>query len=125
MLFLCLSGFAILVSCLGLLGMATYSIQSRIKEIAIRKVNGAQQKNVVMLISRSYIILLLIASIIAMPLAYMINNLWLQFSASRVPFGIGNLLIGVIIIFIFGMITISAITYRAAGINPARSLKYE
>ncbi|MDA3954171.1 MAG: ABC transporter permease [Bacteroidales bacterium] len=116
---------AIVIACLGLLGMATYSTQTRTKEIGIRKVYGAEVKNIVMLISKSYIKMFIIAAIIAGPIAYFINNAWVQYIANHAPFGFGTIFIGIFIIISFGMITIASQTLKAANLDPAKSLRYE
>jgi putative ABC transport system permease protein len=115
----------IVIASLGLLGMATYSTQTRIKEIAVRKVQGAQAGHIIRLISGNYLWLLLIAALIAMPLAYFANNIWFQFMAFHVYFGIGTLLFGALIVIIIGLITIASQTVKAARTNAADILKYE
>jgi putative ABC transport system permease protein len=115
----------VVIASLGLLGMATYSIQTKIKEIAVRKVQGAQPPGIVWFISRSYLWLLLIAAIIAMPIAYLGNNIWFRFMAFHVSFGIGTLISGVIIVMLVSMLTIASQTLRAARTNAAEILKYE
>jgi putative ABC transport system permease protein len=67
----------------------------------------------------------IIAAIIAGPLAYLINNAWIQYISNHAPFGFGTIFIGVFIIILFGMITITSQTLRAANTNPANSLRYE
>lgn len=119
------SVLAIVIACLGLLGMATYSTQTRIKEIGIRKVFGAEPKSIIYLISKTYIRLFLIAAIIASPLAYLINNMWIQYIAGHAPFGFGVVFLGIFLIISFGMITIASQTLKAARTNPARTLRYE
>lgn len=119
------SFLAVFVSCLGLLGMATYSAQTRIKEIGIRKTLGSSIPQIIYLLSRSFLALLGIAIIVSVPAAYFINNLWLNFFASRVgigavPIGIG---VGSIIIISLGIIFSQA--YRAATANPIESLRNE
>ena len=116
---------AIVIACLGLLGMATYSTQTRVKEIGVRKVFGAESKSIIILISKTYIKMFIIAAFIAGPLAYIINNLWLQYIANHTPFGFGTIFIGIFIIISFGMITIASQTWKAANTNPADSLRYE
>jgi putative ABC transport system permease protein len=116
---------AIIVACLGLYGMATYSIQTRLKEVGIRKVFGSQSQSVALLIGRSFIIMLLIAASIAAPVAYLINNTWLKFLAFHVTFGAGNIIIGIMIVFIIGILTILSLTLKAANSNPVDILKYE
>ncbi|MCK5171284.1 MAG: FtsX-like permease family protein [Bacteroidales bacterium] len=105
--------------------MATYSTQTRIKEIGVRKVFGAESKSIIILISKTYIKMFIIAAVIAGPLAFIINNAWLQYISNHAPFGFGTIFIGIFIIISFGMITIAAQTLKAANINPAKSLRYE
>jgi len=116
---------AVIVACLGLFGMATYSIQTRLKEVGVRKVFGSQSQSVALLIGRTFIVMLLIASLIAAPLAYLINSTWLKFLAFRVSFGAGTLLAGIIIVFIIGTLTVVSQTLKAANSNPVDILKYE
>jgi putative ABC transport system permease protein len=116
---------AIVIACLGLLGMITYSTQTKIKEIGIRKVYGAESKNIIYLVSKTYIKLFIIAAFIAGPLAYLINNMWLQYVSNHTPFGFGIILTGIFIIIIFGMLTIASQTLKAANTNPAQTLRYE
>lgn len=116
---------AVIVACLGLFGMATYSIQTRLKEIGVRKVFGSQSQSVSLLIGRTFIIMLIIAAVIAAPLAYLINSAWLKFLAFHVTFGVGTLLTGIIIVFIIGILTVLSLTLKAANSNPVDILKYE
>lgn len=115
----------IVIASLGMLGMATYSTQTRIKEIAIRKVLGAKAGHIVRLISGNYLWLLIISALIAMPVAYFGNNIWFQFMAFHVNFGIGTLLIGAFIVIIIGLLTIASQTVKAARTNAAEIMKYE
>jgi len=119
------SFLVIIISCLGLLGMATFSTQTRLKEIAIRKTYGATPYGIMLLISRSYIFLLIIAAIIAVPVAYLVNNMWFQYMSNHVSFGAGTLLFGVLLIMIFGLLTIGSQTIRASRSNPSEMLKFE
>ena len=121
--FTCL--LAIVIASLGMFGMATYSIQTRLKEIGVRKVFGAHAHSITFLVSRSYIRMLLVAAIIAAPLGYLINNLWLQYLAHHVSFGAGTLILGIFIVIVIGMLTITSQTMKAANSNPADILKYE
>src|SRR5204863_10162350 len=73
-----ISFLAILISCLGLLGMATYATETRIKEISIRKVLGSTNAALVLLLSKGFLNMLALAILIGVPTAYFINNLWLQ-----------------------------------------------
>jgi putative ABC transport system permease protein len=116
---------AIVISCLGLLGMATYSTERRTKEIGIRKVLGAEELSIARLLSNEFIVMLALAIFIGVPLSYFINNLWLQQLTTRVEFGIGTVLSGVLILVTLGMLTIGYQTLRASKNNPVKSLKME
>jgi len=116
---------AIIIAGFGLLGMATYSTQTRMKEIGIRKVCGAEVNHIIFLVSRSYLWLMLIAAVIGSIIAYLANNLWLQYLSKRVDFGIGTILAGVFIVVIVGLLTISSQTLKAAQTKPAEILKNE
>jgi putative ABC transport system permease protein len=116
---------AIIVACLGLFGMASYSIQTRLREVGVRKVFGSQSGRVALFISRTFIIMLLIAAIIAAPVAYLLNTTWINFLAFHVSFGVGSILIGIAIVFIIGILTILSQTLRAANSNPVDILKHE
>ena len=116
---------AVIVACLGLFGMATYSIQTKLKEIGVRKVFGSQSQYVALLIGRTFITMLLIAAVIAAPLAYLLNSAWLKFLAFHVTFGVGTIIAGIIIVFIIGILTVLSQTLKAANANPVDILKYE
>jgi len=81
--------------------------------------------SIMSLVARSYLIMMLIAAVIGAPIAYLINNLWLQYLANHVSFGAGLIAIGVLIVFVVGFVTISSQTFKASRVNPARILKYE
>jgi putative ABC transport system permease protein len=116
---------AIIIAAFGLLGMATYSTRTRLKEIGIRKVFGAEVNNIVLLISKSYLWLMLIAAVVGGIIAYLVNNLWLQHLSKSVDFGIGTILAGVFIVAFIGLLTISSQTLKAAMTKPATTLKDE
>lgn len=116
---------AIIIAAFGLLGMATYSTRTRLKEIGVRKVFGAEVNHIVLLVSRSYLWLMLIAAIIGGTIAYLANNLWLQHLSKSVDFGIGTILAGVFIVVLIGLLTISSQTLKAAHTRPAETLKDE
>ena len=116
---------AIIIAAFGLLGMATYSTRTRLKEIGVRKVFGAEVKHIVLLISKSYLWLMLIAAVIGGIIAYLVNNLWLQNLAKTVDFGIGTILVGILIVAFVGLLTISSQTLKAAKTKPATTLKNE
>ena len=120
-----ISFLAISISSLGLLGMATFTAESRRKEIGIRKVMGASAKGVLLLLSKGFIYLLVIASVVAIPVSYFLNNIWLQEFAYRIHMGPSIFLVSLLIIFLIGLITIGSQTLRASLANPAVTLRDE
>lgn len=116
---------AITISCLGLLGMATYTIQTRKKEIAMRKVLGSSNRSLIMVLSRGYIGILIISVAIAVPLAYMLNTFWLQQFANHVSVDVFTIATGVFVLIVFGGITIGSQTIQATFVKPVESLKNE
>lgn len=120
-----ISFLAIMISCLGLLGMATYTTERKTKEIGIRKVLGAEELNIVMILSKGFLKLLLIAVIIAVPLSYMLNTLWLDNLSNRVDFGFGTVVLGSFLLLVLGLLTIGSQTIRASRKNPVDLLRYE
>lgn len=120
-----ISFLAIFVSCLGLLGMAMYTAQTRVKEIGIRKTLGSSIPQIIYLLSKGFLKLLGLAILLAVPAAYFINNLWLNFFASRVSIGVIPIGIGVGSILLISLGIILSQSYRAAIVNPTDSLKSE
>jgi len=118
-----ISILAISIASLGLLGMAIYTAQSKLKEITIRKVLGANSKSIVMLLSRSYFTLLIISTAISIPLTYLFNDMWLQMLAYRVNVGAGVISFGIGIMLTMGLLTILSQTLRAATSNTIDSLR--
>ncbi|WPP52701.1 ABC transporter permease [Catalinimonas niigatensis] len=116
---------AIVIACLGMLGMATYTAERRTKEVGIRKVLGAENLNVALLLSKSFMKILFISIGIAAPLSYFINNLWLQNFPNRVAFGFGIVLMGSLILLVLGGIAICSQTLRVARKNPVDTLRIE
>jgi len=119
------SFLAILISCLGLLGMATYTTETRIKEISIRKVLGSTDGSLIYLLSKGFFAVLLIAIVIAVPAAYFINNLWLELMAYHVSVDAAAIVLGIGILILFGVITIGSQTWRAVFVKPVDNLKSE
>ena len=117
--------FSVLISCLGLLGMAMYSAENRVKEIGIRKVLGASEKNIVYLLSREYFVLILISMIIGIPLAYLANNLWLQNVSNKIEVDASIFLIGIGGTLLLAMFTIGSQALKAAKANSIDNLRSE
>lgn len=120
-----ITSLAILISCLGLLGMATYTIETSMKEISIRKVLGSTNQALVLLLSRGFIKLIMISILVGVPLAWFINNLWLEQIAYRTSLNPGVIGIGVLILLLLSGITICSQTIRATYTNPIDNLKSE
>src|SRR6185295_9091416 len=116
---------AILISCLGLFGLASYSAERRIKEIGVRKVLGASMTSIVSLLSRHFIKLVIIANAIAWPLAWFTINRWMQDYAFRLPMSWWVFLLAGIIALIIALATVSLLAMRAARANPVESLRSE
>jgi putative ABC transport system permease protein len=116
---------AILIACLGQLGMAAYNTEVRVREIGIRKVLGASVTKIVLLLSRDFVRLIILAVAVASPLAWFINNLWLQQIAMRVEFNFGIIATGIAATQTLALIAIGSQTIKAALANPVESLRYE
>ncbi len=116
---------AIVIAALGLLGMATYTVETRTKEIGLRKVLGASPQELVLLLSRNFLILLGIASVIAIPLGWFLGSQFLNVFAYRISMGLGILIPGILLLFGVGGVTIGSQAVRAALANPVRALRSE
>ena len=123
--FLLFSGLAIFVACLGLLGLVAFTTSQRTKEIGIRKVLGASVQNIVALLSKDYIKLIFIASLLALPVAYWVMQQWLKNYAFRINIGWWLLLVPVLMVLLIALLTVSFQTVKAALTNPVKSLRYE
>jgi len=116
---------AILISCLGLFGLISYMTQRRTREIGIRKVMGASVKSIVVLLTEESIKWVLIANVIAWPIAYFAMSKWLNTFVYKISlYGTYFIFAGVLSMFI-AIITISFQTLRAALRNPSESMRYE
>jgi putative ABC transport system permease protein len=116
---------AVFIACLGLLGMATYTAETRQKEIGVRKVLGSSVAQIIVLLSKGFMVLLGIAVLIATPLAYFINSMWLDFFANRVRISPLILLMSVAILLIISFLIVLSQSWRAAKTNPVKSLRAE
>ncbi|MFY0696877.1 MAG: ABC transporter permease [Balneola sp.] len=120
-----IAGFSIFISCLGLLGMAIYSSQRRVKEIGVRKVLGASVQSIAMSLSKEYLKLIALAILISVPAAWGINYLWLQQVSNKAMIGVEVYLTGAIITTLLAFLTIGSQTLRAARSNPVQNLRSE
>ncbi len=116
---------AVIIASLGLLAMTSYSIENRLKEVGIRKVLGASVVSVVVLLSRDFVKLLLISIVIATPIAWMLNNFWLQEMAQQITIDLPLILLGIVPVLLIGVIAVVSQTLRAALDNPINTLRHE
>ncbi len=124
-IFSAFSILAILIASLGLFGLANYTAEIRTKEIGIRKVLGAEVSSIVALLSKDFIKLVLVAIVIATPLAWYVMNKWLDGFAYQVEIGWWVYPLAGIVAIVVAMATISSQAIRAAMLNPVESLKSE
>jgi len=120
-----LAFMAIAIACLGLLGMVIYNTETRRKEIGIRKVMGASVATIIGLLSKSFLKLVVIAGLIALPIGYVCSFLFLNIFANRVEIGFGSLVFSFLGLLLIVMITISSQILRVATANPVNSLRTE
>jgi putative ABC transport system permease protein len=114
---------AILIACLGLFGLASYMVEQRTKEIGIRKVFGADEGTILRLISKDFLILVIIGIIIAVPVAYYFMGNWLENYVYRTNIGVPLIIMAALLTVMITFLTISYKAYQAAIMNPANSLK--
>ncbi len=119
------TAIAILISCLGLFGLATFSAEQRIKEIGVRKVLGASVTSIVTLLSKDFLKLVVIAIVIASPIAWWAMNKWLQSFAYKINIGWMVFAITTLVAILIALITISFQAIKAAIANPVNSLRSE
>lgn len=119
------TGLAILISCLGLFGLASFVAEQRTKEIGVRKVLGATVTNLWLLLSKDFIVLVAIALLIATPLAYYFMNGWIEKFAYRTDISAGIFLIAGAGAIVITIITVSFQAIKAAMANPVKSLRTE
>jgi putative ABC transport system permease protein len=119
------AGFAIFIACLGLLGLSLFATAQRTKEIGVRKVLGASVSNIVMLLSKDFIKLVVIALVIASPVAWYIMHTWLQDFAYRINISWWIFFAAGLLAVLIALATISFQAIRAAIANPAKSLRTE
>jgi putative ABC transport system permease protein len=119
------TGLAIFIACLGLIGLASFTIIQRRKEIGVRKVLGASIPDIVFLLNKDLIKLILLGTFIAWPIAYWGMNKWLQNYAFRIQISYWFMLLPAIIIIIISLLAVSMQTIKAANANPVKSLRNE
>jgi putative ABC transport system permease protein len=116
---------AILISCLGILGLAEYTIKRRTKEIGLRKVNGATILNIIILLNTNFFKWVLIGFVIACPVTYFIMHKWLENFAYKTVLSWWIFALAGIIALGIALLTVSWQSWRAAMRNPVEALRYE
>lgn len=120
-----IAGLAILIACLGLLGLASFSTLRRTKEIGIRKVLGATVSNIVIMLSKEFMLLVFLAGLIAFPVTYFVMEKWLQNFAYRISITGWTFFYSTCLALLIALFTIGWQAVRAATANPVKALKYE
>lgn len=118
-------GFAIFISCLGLLGLALYMVEQRNKEISIRKVLGANLRDILVLLNKDFLKLVAISNLIAMPIAYILVSKWLQKYDFKTDINFWPFLLAVLASLLIAVLTVSLQTFKVAKANAVDALKYE
>ena len=119
------SFLAIIISCLGLIGLSSFMTERRTKEIGIRKVNGSKSTEIFTLLSKEYLAWVIISILIGAPVAWYVMNKWLQNFAYRINMSWWVFALAGIIVLVIALLTVSWQSYRAAGKNPIDALRYE
>jgi putative ABC transport system permease protein len=117
--------FAILIACLGLFGLASFMSEQRTKEIGIRKVLGASVPGIILMLSKNFLKLVIIANIIAWPISYLAMKNWLQNFAYRINIGLWIFILTAALSLCIALLTVSYQSVKASLSNPADAIKYE
>ncbi|MFC1492666.1 ABC transporter permease [candidate division KSB1 bacterium] len=124
-LFKVFGSLAIFISCLGLLGLASYSAEQKTKEIGVRKVLGASVKQLIFMLSKDFTKWVLLANIIAWPISWFYMNRWLQEFAYKIDISLSIYITAGLLTFIIAIIIVGYQTLKSATADPVKSLKYE
>ncbi|MFA0963314.1 ABC transporter permease [Roseivirga sp. BDSF3-8] len=116
---------AIIIACTGLYGLSSFMVAQRTKEICVRKVIGASRSNIIQLITKDYLIMVIISSLIAWPIAYYGISNWLDDYAFRIQIGWLLFFMPTIVVLVVVLLTISFQTLKTSSANPVKYLKYE
>lgn len=116
---------AILITCIGLYGLASFMAQQRTREIGIRKALGSSSQQIIILLLSVFGKLLLIASVVAIPVTYLLTSKWLERFAYKTPLTVGIFIICLAIIAVITLLTVGFETWKAARTNPVESLRHE
>ncbi len=124
-LFLMFSVVIVLIAVMGLFALVSYSMEGRAKEIGVRKVLGASVQSILTLVSREFLTIVLIASLVALPVSWWLMRAWLSDFAYRVPLNIETFLLAALVSLVIAFLTITIRTLRTARTNPVESLRSE
>jgi putative ABC transport system permease protein len=126
-IFTLFSALTMVIACLGLLGLVSFTTEQRTKEVSIRKVNGASVSRIIGLISKEFIILITIATVIAIPVAYYFMDQWLQAFAYKIKLveNIDLFFLSAILAYAITLVTVAFHTRKAAVANPVDALREE
>ena len=124
-LFTYCSVLALLISCMGIFGLASFTAEQRTKEIGIRKVLGASIQGIIYLLSKEFVKWVLVANIIAWPLAYWVMTRWLENFAYRIDIGLWIFALSGILALLIALLTVSYQSIKSAVANPIDCLRYE
>jgi len=124
-IFIFFTVLALVIACLGLLGLAAFVSQRRAKEIGIRKVLGANVAQIVLLLQKEFVILVGVANIIAWPLAYILMRGWLQNFAYRIPISLGIFMIAGLLALTLAVLTVGFQSLKSATTDPVKAIRYE
>ncbi len=116
---------AIFVACLGLFGLASFTAERRTKEIGVRKVLGASVPNLVALLTKDFVVLVLVAFAVAVPVAWLATSRWLEGFAYRIEVGPGVFLGAGAVVLTIALVTVGGQAFRAATTDPVKALRYE
>jgi putative ABC transport system permease protein len=123
--FTALTAMAIFIACSGLFAVASFFIKRRTKEIGIRKVLGATVSQITWLVSAEFIVIVLIANVIAWPAAYYTMQNWLSGFAYRIPVGVVSFLVAALVAIVIAASTVAVQSIRSALASPVESLRNE
>lgn len=123
--FMILTAFSILIACLGLLGLASFSVAKRRKEIGIRKVIGASTTNILVLLSRDFVRTVMLSVLLSVPISYLLIQNWLKNFAFRIDIHLWLFVFPILLVFALVLLSISIKTMKTAIANPVKSLRAE
>jgi putative ABC transport system permease protein len=124
-IFIVFSSLAIIIACLGLFGLAGFTVSQKVKEIGIRKTLGASSVSIVVLLSRKFSLLVIIANVISWPIAYIIMNRWLEKFPYHISITIGVFVIAGVLSVLIALLSVSGNSLKASMVNPVDSLRYD